>query len=101
MRHAETNSSIATLEDWYQSRCNGVWEHHFGVRIETCDNPGWLVTLKDLALPVKVIGEMQHSLRQQFGAEMTVEGQSVQVFCRRFDLCVIAAAMLIEATRQQ
>ncbi|MDB4944820.1 MAG: uncharacterized protein JWP97_4354 [Labilithrix sp.] len=29
------------LMDWYRSRCDGDWEHAFGVRIDTIDNPGW------------------------------------------------------------
>jgi hypothetical protein len=40
--------SIQWLEAWYQARCNGEWEHHHGVSIQTLDNPGWLVTI-DLA----------------------------------------------------
>ncbi|MCK0473240.1 immunity 53 family protein [Halalkalibacter sp. APA_J-10(15)] len=33
------------VERWYSSQCNGDWEHEFGVRIETLDNPGWSVTI--------------------------------------------------------
>lgn len=29
------------LATWYSSRCDGDWEHQYGVRIETLDNPGW------------------------------------------------------------
>ncbi|SBT52639.1 Imm53 family immunity protein [Micromonospora auratinigra] len=31
------------LQHWYLSNCDGDWEHEFGVRIETLDNPGWTV----------------------------------------------------------
>jgi hypothetical protein len=31
------------LERWYQAQCDGEWEHHCGVTIETIDNPGWRV----------------------------------------------------------
>jgi hypothetical protein len=33
------------LQQWYESECNGDWEHSFGVKIETLDNPGWVVTI--------------------------------------------------------
>jgi hypothetical protein len=33
--------SLSTLERWYASQCNGEWEHGYGVRIYTLDNPGW------------------------------------------------------------
>jgi len=32
---------LARLENWYASQCDGEWEHHRGVIIETLDNPGW------------------------------------------------------------
>lgn len=33
---------------WYESQCDGGWEHDFGVTIESQDNPGWGVKI-DLA----------------------------------------------------
>lgn len=33
------------LNEWYQSNCDGDWEHCFGVNIETLDNPGWIVKI--------------------------------------------------------
>lgn len=31
------------LQHWYLSECNGDWEHSFGVKIDTLDNPGWIL----------------------------------------------------------
>lgn len=36
---------IKWLEKWYKSQCDGDWEHLFGVKIETLDNPGWCITI--------------------------------------------------------
>lgn len=33
---------------WYASQCDGEWEHEFGLKIGTMDNPGWSVQI-DLA----------------------------------------------------
>lgn len=33
--------SIEWLNNWYRSNCNGDWEHSYGVKIDTLDNPGW------------------------------------------------------------
>lgn len=38
-------STIADLQAWYQSQCNEAWEHHYGIKIDTCDNPGWWVKI--------------------------------------------------------
>ncbi len=36
---------IKWLEEWYKSQCDGDWEHLFGVKIDTLDNPGWQITI--------------------------------------------------------
>ena len=33
------------LENWYESQCDGNWEHDYGVKIENIDNPGWSITI--------------------------------------------------------
>ena len=33
------------LQTWFQSCRDGVWEHSFVIKIETTDNPGWVVTI--------------------------------------------------------
>ena len=33
------------LMTWYESQCDGNWEHSWGVRIGTLDNPGWSVRI--------------------------------------------------------
>jgi len=38
-------SIINWLENWYESNCDGDWEHLFGVSIDTLDNPGWSIIL--------------------------------------------------------
>ncbi|MCT4648099.1 MAG: immunity 53 family protein [Carboxylicivirga sp.] len=36
---------IEWLNNWYLSNCNGDWEHTYGIKIETIDNPGWKVII--------------------------------------------------------
>lgn len=38
-------NQLAWLEDWYATQCNGEWEHSYGVKIDTLDNPGWEITI--------------------------------------------------------
>ncbi len=40
--------TLEALQNWYILNCNGEWEHRNGIKIETCDNPGWWVKI-DLA----------------------------------------------------
>ncbi|ASZ09868.1 hypothetical protein CK934_02175 [Chitinophaga sp. MD30] len=39
---------ISWISNWLSSHCNGDWEHEYGMKIETLDNPGWSVII-DLA----------------------------------------------------
>lgn len=39
-------NTIERLQKWYQSMCDGDWEHAYGVHIETLDNPGWHVAIE-------------------------------------------------------
>lgn len=33
------------IEKWYISMCVGDWEQYYGIKIETLDNPGWIVLI--------------------------------------------------------
>jgi hypothetical protein len=35
--------ALTSLQKWYASACDGCWEHQYGIRIDTLDNPGWLL----------------------------------------------------------
>ena len=68
-------SVLARIQRWYVAQCDGAWEHQFGVRIETLDNPGWLVTihLQDTNLSNRPfdsvnegIGDKQHPERSRW-----------------------------------
>lgn len=36
---------LNNLINWYASNCNGDWEHTYGVKIDTLDNPGWTLQI--------------------------------------------------------
>ena len=38
-------NELNDLQDWYAAQCDGEWEHSHGVKIESCDNPGWWVKI--------------------------------------------------------
>lgn len=48
-----TTSTLVRLACWYASRCDGEWEHAFGVRIGTLDNPGWTVVIDLTGTPLE------------------------------------------------
>jgi Immunity protein 53 len=34
------------LMTWFQSCCDGDWEHDLGIRLATLDNPGWSLDVR-------------------------------------------------------
>lgn len=60
-------SMLARLQTWYAEQCNGVWEHSFGIAINTCDNPGWWVKINLLGTPLqtKVFSEVSEGVDAQ------------------------------------
>jgi hypothetical protein len=36
---------LSFLQNWYSEQCNGDWEHSYGIKIDTLDNPGWSVEI--------------------------------------------------------
>ena len=38
-------TELERLQSWYRDQCNEDWEHSFGVKIDTLDNPGWMVKI--------------------------------------------------------
>ena len=62
-------NELQRLQAWYLLHCNGDWEHEFGVRIETLDNPGWSVEI-DLAktgLEHKAFGDVKQNPEDEVG----------------------------------
>ena len=39
-----SDENLNWLMQWYLAECNDDWEHSYGVKVDTLDNPGW--TLK-------------------------------------------------------
>jgi hypothetical protein len=39
-------NALKWLENWYLGNCDGDWEHSYGIKIATLDNPGWAVDIK-------------------------------------------------------
>lgn len=39
------NEQLIWLQNWYDANCNGDWEHSYSIKIETLDNPGWMVKI--------------------------------------------------------
>ncbi|MFD6825188.1 immunity 53 family protein [Streptomyces sp. NPDC060085] len=42
---SDSDSVLSWLQGWYAEQCDGDWEHEWGIKIDTLDNPGWTITI--------------------------------------------------------
>jgi hypothetical protein len=75
--------SLSALEKWYASQCNGEWEHGYGVRIETLDNPGWLVrlSLQGTKKQDAILARITQTRSQDDWISYWAEKQEFQIAC--------------------
>ncbi len=38
-------SVLNEIQNWFLNQCNDEWEHGFGIKIYTIDNPGWRIKI--------------------------------------------------------
>ncbi|MEU1212740.1 Imm53 family immunity protein [Streptomyces sp. NPDC005790] len=41
----EGHQGMRFIPSWYASNCDGEWEHEYGIRMATTDNPGWHIEI--------------------------------------------------------
>ena len=66
-----TAFDFSRLIEWYQSHCDDDWEHQYGIKLETLDNPGWLlvIDLRGTALD----GQTMEAIKEGITAEENPE----------------------------
>jgi hypothetical protein len=87
----ESVTPLRALQEWYESACDGDWEHSFGIRIETIDNPGWILTvdLERTSLHGRLCDEEESSV-DGFWISVKSDGQEFVAAC---DPCSLERAI--------
>jgi len=80
--------SLSTLEQWYASQCNGNWEHAYGIRIDTLDNPGWSieVDLRDTPRQGDVVERTRIDRTKDDWIQYWTEKQQFRIACGPLNL---------------
>ena len=91
------DDNLSWLSQWYLAQCNSDWEHSYGVKIDTLDNPGWSlkIDLIDTPLQGQAFERVEHGEHsgdleewQNSGSWWIarVEGTAFEVSCGPLDL---------------
>jgi len=92
----DDKSAVSVLEKWFKERCDGTWEHHLGITIETTDNPGWILTFKEFRLAKEILADVIGDLLRQYDSQVGTDGGMVRVFAPSLQQVLSAAAILAE-----
>jgi hypothetical protein len=101
-------NALARLERWYHTQCNGEWEHTYGVKVDTLDNPGWSVAinLHGTALAARPFPEHRYGVEKdgepsgEDWVECKVEGETFIGFGGPFKLQEVLEVFLDWAERK-
>lgn len=68
-------NNVNFLENWFWSQCNEDWEHLYGIKIDTLDNPGWLITidLEDTEYVNKLFSEIDIQRKENDWIQCKIE----------------------------
>jgi len=55
-------NELIWLQSWYKEQCDGTWEHSYGVRLDTLDNPGWRLAIDGIATSKLILAPVVHNV---------------------------------------
>jgi hypothetical protein len=95
---------LTELQTWYIAQCDGAWEHTYGIKIETLDNPGWMlrVDLAETELAGRAFDRVEVERSEQESIHAWVEREvfdSVGGPANLFELIAIFGAFANSAPR--
>jgi hypothetical protein len=76
--------TIERIQDWYKINCNGDWEHSYGYKIETLDNPGWAIKidLSETSLDkLEFKREFKNSNNENDWFNIHTENKTLVIYC--------------------
>lgn len=75
---------IKRLQDWYKINCDGDWEHSYGIKIETLDNPGWSIgiDLSETSLEsLEYKKDYQNEMDDNNWFQISTANKALNIFC--------------------
>jgi hypothetical protein len=79
---------LTLLEKWYRRQCNGDWEHSWGVKIGTLDNPGWTmaIALNETNAEYRILERVRIDRAEEDWIQYWVEKKTFQARCGPLNL---------------
>ena len=95
------DAPLTFLQKWFVDQCDGDWEHSWGVKIYTLDNPGWAVrvVLTETSLADLSFDDVLVERSEDDWLDVRVRNSTFEAFCGPVNLAEVLARFraLVEA----
>jgi hypothetical protein len=89
-----TITALHVIERWFKGHCDDLWEHSFGMKLETTDNPGWLATI-DVPITKEMSSDLSILLGKIWKAEILADENRTRIFSAKIEQCLCATAYVL------
>jgi Immunity protein 53 len=82
------DSTIEWLQQWYLENCNEDWEHTYGIKINTLDNPGWhiVIDLDETSIEEFIFQEVEIDRTENDWIRCMLRGKTFDIACGPLNL---------------
>lgn len=76
-------NNLEWLQSFYLQQCDGDWEHTYGIKIDTLDNPGWLlrINLRETYLEDREFAAVEIERTENDWIHCHIKDQSFVIAC--------------------
>lgn len=85
-----------TIELWFKSQCDHLWEHQNGLKLETTDNPGWLMMI-DITADESKVSVFSDHLKKQWQANCAFKHSKLEIYAESLNNCLAATAYILSS----
>lgn len=85
---------LEVIHQWFIGKCDHFWEHKYGLKLETTDNPGWWLTIDETADDT-LLDRVKPVIRDRWNAECGKEPDKLRIYAPTLDGCMSATAFIL------
>lgn len=95
MTHAQELTCLEKIDEWYRERCDGLWEHQSGFKLESTNLPGWLATADMDPVDLKSVWGWRDNIETHHRVEVRMADGKIRIWSESLNWCLEAVVTLI------
>lgn len=95
MTHTQEMRCLEKIDEWYRSKCDGIWEHQSGFSLESSDRPGWLATIDMDAVDLASAWGWSENIESRHSVDVRMDDGKIVIWSTSLNSCLEAVVTLI------